>query len=117
MRRNDHGGKESGGKSILTQSAGSWSVSERVGEVWFRRQRRWKLRDEQVMDGAPEGECCDGGGQVVQMVGFFLPLRTLSLRLVPPLSFYAPQLQLPFSCLKLPLFPSAFCHPTPVKLP
>ena len=65
MRRNDHGGKESGGKSILTQSAGSWSVLERVGEVWFRRQRRWKLRDEQVMDDAPEGECCDGGGQVV----------------------------------------------------
>jgi len=65
MRRNYRGGKESGGKNILTQSASSWSVSERVGEVWFRGQRRRKLRDEQVMDDALEGECCDGGGQVV----------------------------------------------------
>jgi len=65
MKRSGHGGRESGEKSILTPSAGSWSVSEQAGEVWIRGQSKRQLRDEQVVDDALGGECCDGGDQVV----------------------------------------------------
>ena len=117
MKKNGHRGKESGERSILLPSSGSGTVSEQVGEVWIRKQSKWQPQDEQAVDAVLEGECCGDGDQVVQMNGFFLPPRLPSLQLVPPLSFYALRLQLPFSYLKLPLFPSAFDHPTPLKLP
>lgn len=117
MRKNGHGGKESDEKSISLPNAGSWSVSGQAGEVWIRERSWLRARDEQVMDGALEGGCYDGGDQAVSVVGFFLPLRPPSSQLALPLSFYVPQLQLPFSYLELPHVPSAFGHPTPLKLP
>ena len=64
MRRNGHAGKELAEKSILRLSAGSWSAPEQAEEVWIREQPKRQLRDEQVVDGALGGECCDDGDQV-----------------------------------------------------
>ena len=115
--KNGHGGKESDVKSISMPSVGSLSVVERVGEVWIRELPRQQLRDERGVDGVLVGECRDGGDQVVQMAGFFLPLLPPSSRLAPLLSSSVPQLLPPFSYLEPPLFPSAFGHPIPSKSP
>jgi hypothetical protein len=69
------------------------------------------------MDAALGGGCYDGGDLAVSLVGSFSPLQPPSSQLALPLSFYVPQLQLPFSYLGLPHVPSAFGHPTPLRLP
>lgn len=43
--------------NILKPNANFLCVSEQPGEVWVPGQSKQRVQDEQVMDGALEGEC------------------------------------------------------------